>query len=281
MSFSAYAFRVVDCTKPFDSSSLKGKSVVITGGASGMGLATVKAFVKACAFVTFGDLSVEKGEQIAAELGQNAQFVQCDVTSFESQKKLFKAAKDSSPENSVDIVVPCAGIAPKDTVFNIEEDSDLPVAPNLLMMDVNVTGVLYSLKLARYYFLKNPSDGNRDRCFVIFSSAAGYQDLPGGPIANVLAPWFVATGLLGDDVTEHVKNQGIGFADANDAASIVLKIASDPTINGRSFAVVPRDDTAPLGYVDQDIDDYDEDSRIGKTQRIMLDTSQLTSVKQK
>ncbi|CAK7235629.1 hypothetical protein SBRCBS47491_009359 [Sporothrix bragantina] len=242
-----------------------------------MGLATVKAFVKAGAFVTFGDLSVEKGEQIAAELGQNAQFVQCDVTSFESQKKLFKAAKDSSPENSVDIVVPCAGIAPKDTVYNIEEESDEPVAPNLLMMDVNVTGVLYSLKLARYYFLKNPSDGNRDRCFVIFSSAAGYQDLPGGPMyqaskysvrglmrstrrttasdgirANILAPWFVATGLLGDDVTEHVKNQGIGFADANDAASIVLKIASDPTINGRSFAV-----------------------------RIMLDTSQLTSVKQK
>lgn len=38
----------------FDPSTLKGKSVVITGGASGIGEAAVRAFVKAGAFVTFG-----------------------------------------------------------------------------------------------------------------------------------------------------------------------------------------------------------------------------------
>lgn len=51
---------------------------------------------------------------------RNAQFVQCDVTSFEAQVKLFKRAKETSPELSVDIVVACAGIAPNDTVFNVE-----------------------------------------------------------------------------------------------------------------------------------------------------------------
>lgn len=92
---------------------------------------------------------------------------------------------------------------PKDTIYNIEDtyirtdrpsshiyntsklltkDSDEPVAPSLLMMDVNVTGVLYRLKLAQYYFLKNPIDGHRDLYFVVFSSAAGYQDLSGGPM---------------------------------------------------------------------------------------------------
>ena len=89
-----------------------------------------------------------------------------------------------------------------------------PVEPDLLMIDVNLVGVLYSLKLAKYFFLKNPGGPNRDRCFIIFSSAAGYQDVPGGPMyqatkfavrgimrctrrttsvdgirANVLAPW--------------------------------------------------------------------------------------------
>ena len=49
---------------------------------------------------------------------------------------------------------------------------------------------------------------------------------------------------------------------------------------GRSFAVVPRDNSAPLGYVDQDVDDFDEISSIGKTQKILLDTSQLTNIKQ-
>ena len=36
MSYPAYQNRVVDCTIPFDASSLKGKSVVLTGGASTM-----------------------------------------------------------------------------------------------------------------------------------------------------------------------------------------------------------------------------------------------------
>lgn len=46
--------------------------------------------------------------------------MRCDILSFKSQKKLFKAAKESSPEMSVDIVVPCAGIAPKDTIYHTE-----------------------------------------------------------------------------------------------------------------------------------------------------------------
>lgn len=40
----------------FDPSNLKGKSVVITGGASGIGEAAMRSFVKAGAFVTFGEL---------------------------------------------------------------------------------------------------------------------------------------------------------------------------------------------------------------------------------
>lgn len=43
---------------------------------------------------------------------------------------------------------------------------------------------------------------------------------------------FVSTGLLSPGVQDHVKKQEVGFADAADAASAVLKIASDPTING-------------------------------------------------
>lgn len=43
---------------------------------------------------------------------------------------------------------------------------------------------------------------------------------------------FVSTGLLSAGVQDHVKKQGVGFADTADAASAVLKIASDPRING-------------------------------------------------
>lgn len=49
-------------------------------------------------------------------------------------------------------------------------------------------------------------------------------------------PRFVSTGLLSAGVQDHVKGQGVDFADAADAASVVVKIASDPTINGESSA---------------------------------------------
>lgn len=41
---------------------------------------------------------------------------------------------------------------------------------------------------------------------------------------------------------------------------------------------MPRDDEAPRGYIDQDSDDFGEDTRIGKSQKVLLDTSQLVKV---
>jgi NAD(P)-dependent dehydrogenase (short-subunit alcohol dehydrogenase family) len=59
---------------------LDGKVAVITGGASGMGLATVRRFVEEGARVVFGDVQIGPGERIAAELGAAARFLPCDVS---------------------------------------------------------------------------------------------------------------------------------------------------------------------------------------------------------
>ena len=109
---------------------------------------------------------------------------------------------------------------------------------------------------------------------------------------------FVRTALLSSDVQDHVQGQGVRFAEASDAELLVLKIAATPSINGlshtlsnivvlfsietllgRSFAVVPRNEEAPLGYIDQDIDDYDASSRPGRFENLMLSKSQLTKAK--
>lgn len=58
---------------------LDGKVAVVTGGASGMGAATVRRFVAEGAKVVIGDLQVEKGEAIAAELGAGVAFIRTDV----------------------------------------------------------------------------------------------------------------------------------------------------------------------------------------------------------
>jgi NAD(P)-dependent dehydrogenase (short-subunit alcohol dehydrogenase family) len=46
-------------------------------------------------------------------------------------------------------------------------------------MDINLTGLLYTVKLAIHYFRRQPVDAARDRCLILKSSLSGYVDLPG------------------------------------------------------------------------------------------------------
>ena len=59
---------------------LAGRVAVITGGASGMGLATARRFVDEGAAVVIADLNVAAGEQAARDLGDAARFTRCDVS---------------------------------------------------------------------------------------------------------------------------------------------------------------------------------------------------------
>lgn len=90
-----------------------GKSVIVTGGANGIGEACVRLFVEAGSFVTFADLA-DRGKDIQNELNATAKccaFVRCDIRSWEDQKTVFETARSRSPSQSVDIVLANAGIS--------------------------------------------------------------------------------------------------------------------------------------------------------------------------
>jgi NAD(P)-dependent dehydrogenase (short-subunit alcohol dehydrogenase family) len=74
------------------SSKLKGKVAVITGGASGIGEATVKKFVAEGARVVIADMQVERGEALAAAHGENAVFIRTDVCIEEQVKAAIELA---------------------------------------------------------------------------------------------------------------------------------------------------------------------------------------------
>ena len=60
--------------------SLKGRPVFISGGASGIGEGLVRAFAEQGARVAFVDIAAAQGKELAAELGGDVFFAQCDVT---------------------------------------------------------------------------------------------------------------------------------------------------------------------------------------------------------
>lgn len=95
---------------------LTGRCAVITGGASGIGLATARRFASEGAHVVIGDIDLATGEQAAADV--NGTFVQIDVTQEDQVDNLFATAQKTY--GSVDIAFNNAGIAPHDDASILE-----------------------------------------------------------------------------------------------------------------------------------------------------------------
>lgn len=125
---------------------LDGKVAVITGGCSGIGLATVRRFAEEGAKVVIGDLDETNGPRVAQEVGGT--FVRVDVTSKEEVDALFKVAKDTY--GSVDVAFNNAGISPP------EDDSILTTDLEAWrrVQDVNLTSVYLCCKAALPYMLE-------------------------------------------------------------------------------------------------------------------------------
>ncbi|GAA3699763.1 3-oxoacyl-ACP reductase [Terrabacter ginsenosidimutans] len=125
---------------------LDGKVAVITGGCSGIGLATVRRFAEEGAKVVIGDLDEVNGPRIADEVGGT--FVRVDVVSKEDVDALFRTAKDTY--GSVDIAFNNAGISPPedDSILDTELDAWRRV------QEVNLTSVYLCCKAALPYMLE-------------------------------------------------------------------------------------------------------------------------------
>ena len=125
---------------------LEGRVAVVTGGCSGIGLATVRRFAEEGATVVIGDLDDTAGESIAAVLG--GAYVHCDVTDPDEVEALFRTAKEMF--GSVDVAFNNAGISPPD------DDSILTTGLDAWrrVQEVNLTSVYLCCKAALPYMLE-------------------------------------------------------------------------------------------------------------------------------
>lgn len=128
---------------------LEGKVGVITGGASGIGLATARKFVAEGAKVVIGDLPQSNGQAIADELG--GLFVEVDVTNKDHVENLFAQAK--AIYGRIDIAFNNAGISPASDDSILKTDIE---AWNLVQ-NVNLTSVYYCCKAVLPYMMEQGS----------------------------------------------------------------------------------------------------------------------------
>ncbi|KAF2649792.1 NAD(P)-binding protein [Lophiostoma macrostomum CBS 122681] len=288
----------VDHTIPPDTAKLAGKSVIITGGANGIGEYCVRDFVAAGAFVTFGDVN-DRGFSIASEL--NAQhgkeccaFVRVDIRDWDQQLAMFETAKKKT--GHVDIVIANAGISRSsgDSLWNLDSPNGPPTKPDLRIVDVNMRGSFYTWKLAVHFFRQQADTEERDRCFVITGSMVSMIDSPGnweytatkyglrgfmrtarrssweqGIRINYVAPCWIKSAIRTAEYEKWLIENGIEFGEQEDVARCMKRIASDRTINGRTLMINPRSLTKE-GFSDADKDDWTENDYFQKTQETQL-----------
>ncbi len=129
---------------------IQDRVAVITGGCSGIGLATVQRFVAEGAKVVIGDIDDARGSALVGDLGgaDVATYVHVDVTSKEQVDALFQTAKDTY--GSVDIAFNNAGISPPedDSILDTDLDAWRKV------QEVNLTSVYLCCKAALPHMLE-------------------------------------------------------------------------------------------------------------------------------
>jgi len=112
------------------SKRLAGKMALISGGASGIGAASVKRFISEGAKVVIGDINSDKGEALAAQYGDELSFTKLDVTSASSWASAVKFA--TSKMGGLTTLVNSAGVSIAGSIEDISlEDFRQTISINL------------------------------------------------------------------------------------------------------------------------------------------------------
>ena len=237
---------------------IKDAVAVVTGGASGLGLATTKRLLDKGASVVVIDL---RGEEVVEELGDRARFVQANVTDPEQVAAALDAAEEMGP---LRINVNCAGIG--NAAKTLSKDGPFPLDGFRKVVEVNLIGTFNVLRLAAERIARTtPVGPNDEERGVIINTAsvaafdgqigqAAYSASKGGvvgmtlPIARdlsrelirvcTIAPGLFKTPLLGSLPEEAQKSLGrqvphpARLGDPDEYGALAVHIVENPMLNG-------------------------------------------------
>lgn len=221
-----------------------GKVAIVTGGASGIGLATARRLVADGAPVVLGDVQEDTLDSVAAELGDGAVPVRCDVTVEADVEQLVATAVDRF--GALDVAFANAGIGSATRLV------DLDRAEWERVLDVNLTGPFLTIKHAARCMgaggsivvtaslnAVQPGIGMGAYCtskagVAMLVKVAAMELGPAGIRVNAVAPGIVRTGLtegmwlLPAIVDGYEENTALGrYATPDEIANLVAFLASD------------------------------------------------------
>jgi NAD(P)-dependent dehydrogenase (short-subunit alcohol dehydrogenase family) len=241
---------------------LAGTSAIVTGGASGLGLATARRLTKEGVATVIVDLPSSDGAAQADKLGERAVFAPADVTDAAAVKAAVDMAAGLAPLRAV---VHCAGRG--GTVRVVERDGQ-PGSPELFeeILRVNMIGTWNVLRLAAAQMAGNEPAGGERGVIVLTASVAAWEgqigQIPyaaskGGIVSMTLvaardlasklirvctiAPGVFDTPILGrfsDEIkgrlaaaVPHPSRLGI----PDEFAMLALQILANPMLNGETI----------------------------------------------
>jgi NAD(P)-dependent dehydrogenase (short-subunit alcohol dehydrogenase family) len=159
-----------------ESMDLTNASALVTGGASGLGLATARRLAAAGATVTIVDLATSAGADVAAELGGS--FAPADVTDPEQVAAAVAVASASRP---LRVVVNCAGIAPPAKVLD-RDGNPSPLDAFERIIRVNLIGTYNVIAQASAAIAKTEPTESGDRGVIVnTASVAAFDGQIGQP----------------------------------------------------------------------------------------------------
>jgi NAD(P)-dependent dehydrogenase (short-subunit alcohol dehydrogenase family) len=158
---------------------IEGASALVAGGASGLGAATVRALHESGAQVVIADLNAERGEELAAELGERARFVEANVMEPDPVQEAVNVAAEA--EGGLRISVCCAGIGWAQRTAGRQGPHDLEIFHNVIK--VNLIGTFNVLRLAAAAMVDNDPDSGAERGVCVNTASIAAFDGQIGQVA--------------------------------------------------------------------------------------------------
>jgi NAD(P)-dependent dehydrogenase (short-subunit alcohol dehydrogenase family) len=242
---------------------INGAAAIVTGGASGLGEATVRRLAAAGAAVTILDFNGDRGDALAKELGGATKFVKADVTNAEQVAEAVSVAGEDLP---LRIDVNCAGTG--DALRTIDRDGTPHDFDRFMrVININLVGTFNSMRLAASAMAKNDPLDDRERGVIINTASIAAFDGQIGQLAysaskgaivgltlpaardlsaagirvNTIAPGLMDTPLLGLLPADAKAALGAGvlfpkrLGHAGDFAKLAVAIVENSYLNGETI----------------------------------------------